>query len=121
MERNTIGCLRLLPPSTPQMGRRNRISSRSSLGWWAKALEGANGDWENADEFTPDVEGLKRFLEEKVPPWFDNRRKELSNRPPIRDQAYGEAHDPDKLERLGRDEVYLDRKLEPTLGMPFRL
>ena len=33
----------------------------------------------------------------------------------IREQAFGEALDPDKLERLGRYEVHLDRKLERML------
>ena len=39
----------------------------------------------------------------------------------IRDQAFGEALDPDKLERLGRYEVHLDRKLERMLTMLLRL
>jgi len=30
------------------------------------------------------------------------RRKELANRPLIREQAFGQSLDPDKLERLGR-------------------
>ena len=33
----------------------------------------------------------------------------MANRPLIREQAFGESLDPDKLERLGRYEVYLDR------------
>ena len=33
---------------------------------------------------------------------FENRKKELANRPLIGEQAFGEAHDPNKLERLGR-------------------
>ena len=57
----------------------------------------------------------------KVLPWFENRRTELTNRPLIREQAFGEALDPDKLERLGRYEVHLDRKLERILSMLFRL
>jgi hypothetical protein len=56
-----------------------------------------------------------------VPPWFENRKKELANRPPIREQAFGEALDPDKLERIGRYEVHLDRKLERMLTMLLRL
>jgi hypothetical protein len=56
-----------------------------------------------------------------VLPWFENRRTELTNRPLIRDQAFGESLDPDKLERLGRYEVHLDRKLERTLSMLIRL
>jgi len=54
-----------------------------------------------------------------VLPWFENRQKELANRPLIREQA--EALDPDKLERLGRYEVHLDRKLERMLTMLLRL
>ena len=55
-----------------------------------------------------------------VLPWFENRQKELANRPLIREQAFGEALDPDKLERLGRYEVHLDRKLERMLTMLLR-
>jgi hypothetical protein len=45
----------------------------------------------------------------------------LANRPLIREQAFGEALDADKLERLGRYEVHLDRKLERMLAMLLRL
>ena len=76
---------------------------------------------EDEQPATADVEGLRRFLEGEVLPWFDNRRKELDNRPLIREQAFGEALDPDKLERLGRYEIHLDRKLERMLAMLLRL
>jgi hypothetical protein len=46
---------------------------------------------------------------------------ELIHRPAVRDQAFGEALDPVKIERLCRYEVHLDRKLERTLTMLFRL
>jgi len=49
------------------------------------------------------------------------RRKELANRPLIREQAFGDAFDAGKLERLGRYEVHLDRKLERMLAMLIRL
>jgi hypothetical protein len=52
---------------------------------------------------------------------FENRKKELATRPLIREQAFGEALNPDKLERLGRYEVHLDRKLERVLAMLLRL
>ena len=71
---------------------------------------------EDEQPATADVEGLRRFLEDEVLQWFENRRKELANRPLIREQAFGEALDPDKLERLGRYEVHLDRKLERMLA-----
>ena len=49
---------------------------------------------------TADVEGLRRFLEGEVLPWFENRMKELANRP-LSASKFGEAHSPDKLERVG--------------------
>ncbi len=73
------------------------------------------------EPFTADAEGLRGFLESEVLPWFEARKKELANRPLIREQAFGESLDPDKLERLGRYEVHLDRKLERMLAMLVRL
>jgi hypothetical protein len=90
--------------------------------WWADTL--AHDPCELDEGETPataDAEGLRRFLEAKVLPWFETRKKELANRPLIREQAFGEALDPDKLERLGRYEVHLDRKLERMLAMLLRL
>ena len=71
-------------------------------------------------QITPEVV-KRRFLEEEVLPWVDMRRKELANRPLIREQAFGDALDPNKLERLGRYEVHLDRKFERVLAMLLRL
>jgi hypothetical protein len=91
-------------------------------GWWADVLASDPDELEEDEEpATADAEGLRRFLEEEVLPWLENRKKELANRPLIRDQAFGEALDPDKLERLGRYEVHLDRKLERMLAMLFKL
>jgi hypothetical protein len=53
--------------------------------------------------------------------FFAGNLGQLANRPLIRQQAFGEALDPDKLERLGRYEVHLDRKLERMLTMLLRL
>ena len=90
--------------------------------WWADTLARDPDELgEDEEPATADVEGLRRFLEGKVLPWFENRQKELANRPLIREQAFGEALDPDKLERLGRYEVHLDRKLERMLTMLLRL
>ena len=76
---------------------------------------------EDEQPLTADVTGLRRFLDDEVLPWFERRRKELANRPLIREQALGEALDPDKLERLGRYEVHLDRKLERMLAILLHL
>jgi hypothetical protein len=91
--------------------------------WWRDVLSGEVDQLSGDEEpyYTVDAAGLRRFLEEEVLPWFDTRRKELVNRPLIREQAFGEALSVDKLERLGRYEVHLDRKLERTLAMLFRL
>ena len=90
--------------------------------WWADTLARDPAELEEDEEpYTADAEGLRRFLEGEVLPWFDARKKELANRPLMREQAFGEALDPDKLERLGRYEVHLDRKLERTLAMLLRL
>ena len=65
--------------------------------------------------------GLVRLLKQAVLPSHRQRRTELKNRPLIRAQAFGEAIDPDRLEKLSRYEVHLDRKLERTLAMLIRL
>jgi hypothetical protein len=90
--------------------------------WWADLLARDPDELGGGEEpATADVEALRRFLEGEVLPGFENRKKELANRPLIREQAFGEALDPDKLERLGRYEVHLDRKLERMLTMLLRL
>jgi hypothetical protein len=71
----------------------------------------------NEDPATADVEGLRRFLEAEVLPWLEGRKNQLTNRHLIREQTFGEALDPDKLERLGRQEVHLDRILAMLLGL----
>jgi hypothetical protein len=90
--------------------------------WWETSLEGHPEDLDEDEKPpTPNAEGLQRFLENKLGPWYAQRRKELENRPLIRAQAFGEAFDIRKLERLGRYEVHLDRKLERILTMLLRL
>ena len=57
---------------------------------------------EEAEPATAVAECTRRFLEREIFPWYVNQNKELANRPLIREQAFGEAFDRDKLERLGR-------------------
>jgi hypothetical protein len=64
---------------------------------------------------------LRRFLETEIIPWYDNRRREIDNRPLIRAQAFGDAVAPGRLERLARYEIHLDRKLERTVAMLLKL
>ena len=89
--------------------------------WWEDVLACDPDELEEDEEpATADAECLNRFLERKGLSWYVTRKKELANRPLIREQAFGEAFDPDKLERLGRYEVHLDRKLERTLTILIR-
>jgi hypothetical protein len=89
--------------------------------WWAYVLHHPDESEDDKEAFSPDADGLHRFIEKRVLPRLETRRKELSNRPLIREQAFGEALDPDRLDRLARYEVHLDRKLERTLAMLLRL
>ncbi len=90
--------------------------------WWERQLgRELDEQEENEKPASADCAGLCDFLEGEVMAWFENRRMALTNRPLIREQAFGEALDPDKLERLGRYEVHLDRKLERMLAMLIRL
>jgi hypothetical protein len=90
--------------------------------WWKDTL-GLEPDelGAGAEPATADTEGLRNFLKATVLPWFENRRKELASLPLVRERAFGEALDADKLERLNRYEVHLDRKLERMLAMLLRL
>lgn len=90
--------------------------------WWSDYLTQETEELEDGDEpASPDRSGLRKFIEEEVLPWYENRKKEFANRPLIRDQAFGDSLQINKLERLGRYEVHLDRKLERMLSMLLRL
>jgi hypothetical protein len=90
--------------------------------WWEEQLGWNADDYEEGQiPYGADAESLRRFLETEILPWYEKRRQELENRPLIRAQAFGEAVDPHRLERLGRYEVHLDRKLERMLAMLFKL
>ena len=98
------------------------ILREDTRNWWVAMLSREPDELDEGEEpATGDADGLRRFLEGEVLPWIQTRRKGLANRPLIREQAFGEALDPDKLERLGRYEVHLDRKLERMLAMLLRL
>jgi hypothetical protein len=87
--------------------------------WSEETVE--DEDDEDVSGFTADRASLVRFLQTSVPPWYEARRNEFALRPMIREQALGEALDPNRLERLARYEVHLDRKLERMLAMLIRL
>lgn len=89
---------------------------------WAEQLTWKAEDYDSETApYSPTPDDLKRYLEVAILPWYEERRQELAAYPRVRAQALGEALDPDKLERLGRYEVHLDRKLERTLSTLLRL
>jgi hypothetical protein len=89
---------------------------------WLEELARSPDELEEGEKpATANVEGLRRFLEGEVQRWSDNRHNELATRPLIKEQAFAEAFDPDRLERLARYEVHLDRKFERVLAMLLRL
>ena len=56
--------------------------------WWADTLARDPEELDEGEEpATADTEGLRRFIETDVLPWFETRKKELANRPLIREQA----------------------------------
>jgi len=89
---------------------------RDALGMLAPGTR----DWWHDDERDETAAGLHEWLREVV---VDLKRRvvEVENRSAIREQTMGVALDPDRLDRLARYEVHLDRKLERTLGMLLRL
>jgi hypothetical protein len=90
--------------------------------WWEEQLGWSANDYEEDQiPYRADAESLRCFLEAEILPWYEKRRQELEYRPLIRAQAFGEAVDPNPLERLARYEVHLDRKLERMLAMLFKL
>lgn len=90
--------------------------------WWEHYLNSEPDEFDDEHQpATADSASLRQFLEGEVTTWYATRRKELVNRQLIREQAYGDAVDINNLERLGRYEVHLDRKLEKTLAMLIKL
>lgn len=80
---------------------------------WEDQLESDPEEVEEGESTAiADAAGLRQFLEGDVIPWHAARRRELDLRPIIREQALGEALDPNRLKRLARYEVHLDRKLD---------
>jgi hypothetical protein len=89
---------------------------------WGNQLSWEPDDY-GADEtaYAADAPSLLRFIETEIVDWYDRQREQIELRPRVRAQALGEALDPNKLERLGRYEVHLDRKFERTLSTLLRL
>jgi hypothetical protein len=119
----TEEALRQLHSSSPSAYSRALAALRDDTRtWWEEQLGWNTDDYDKGQiPYAADVDSLGRFLETEILPWNEKRRQELEHRPLIRTQAFGEAVDPNRLERLSRYETHLDRKLERMLAMLFKL
>jgi hypothetical protein len=119
----TEAAIRLLDsPSAEAYSRALAAVREDTREWWAEQLTWRREDYEEDEKpFRATAEDLLRFLQEKILPWYDERRSQLEHRPLVRAQAFGEAVDPERLERLARYEIHLDRKLERMLAMLLKL
>lgn len=89
---------------------------------WAEQLAWKPDDYDTGvTPYTADAPSLQRYLESEILPWYGQQRAQIAAQPLVKAQALGESLDPDKLERLGRYEVHLDRKFERTLSTLIRL
>lgn len=120
MTEKALGLLERLTPTA--YSRALGAVRDDTRAWWQEQLAWEPDDYdEDQAPYRADAESLRRFLESEVLPWYEKRRCELDHRPLIRAQAFGEAVDPHRLERLARYEVHLDRKLERTVAMLLKL
>jgi hypothetical protein len=122
-ERMTDQAVKILRTSrSAAYGQARAALPKATQAGWEEVLacEPNNLDSDEASA-TAARAGLLDFLERAVLPSHIQCRTELKHRPLIRAQALGATFDPDRLERLGRYEVHLDRKLESTLAMLIRL
>src|SRR5215471_5697106 len=119
----TEAALRILASPSPTAYSRAVAALRDDTrAWWEQQLGWQTGDDEEGEKpYQANAQGLRRFLQAEVLPWYEKRRQELAHRPLLRTQAFGEAVDPDRLERLARYETHLDRKLERMLAMLLKL
>ncbi len=92
-----------------------REDTRSS---WLECLEESDP---NDPTYKPTAKALDAWLRRHWTEWYDEPIAALEHRDAIREQAIGSAYTGQQLEVTARYEVHLDRKLERTLAMLFRL
>jgi hypothetical protein len=86
--------------------------------YWQECLAARRDD---GTAYAPTADMLKAWIERHWKEWYDGPIAELEHRDAIRDQALGIAYAAHDLDPPARYEVHLDRKLERTLAMLFRL
>ena len=86
--------------------------------YWLECLSERPDD---GPAYAPTADTLKAWINRHWKEWYDDPIAELENRDAIRNQALGAAYAAHDLDAPVRYEVHLDRKLERTLAMLFRL
>jgi hypothetical protein len=86
--------------------------------WWTEELEDREEEGRGPE---PTASALRDFLTDTVLPFHAERMMALRHRDLFRSQAFGMAVNRADLERLGRYETTLDRKLQRILGMLLQL
>ena len=86
--------------------------------YWLECLEDSSDD---DSSYRPTAKGLETWIRRHWTKWYEWPIAELEHRDAVREQAFGSAYATQRLEATARYEVHLDRKLERTLAMLFRL
>jgi hypothetical protein len=103
-----------------ELDERTRTSWQEQVAPEPEEMDDEDPD-EDSEPYAADATGLAEYLEHYVLPECAKQLTYVENRSVIRTQVLGEALDCNKLERLARYEVQLDRKLERMLAMLLRL
>jgi hypothetical protein len=104
-----------------ELDEQTRTSWQERLAREPKRKRDAKYPAEVSELLKADATSLKVYLDSFALPECVNQLICAENRSVFRTQVLGEALDCDKLERLGRYEIQLDRKLERMLAMLLRL
>ena len=86
---------------------------------WVANLEDCAEDPDQ--EYSANAESLAEWIEKETKPYLEQRLGTLNHLDAIREQAFGEAFIPHRLQNLARYETHLDRKLERMLAMLVKL
>jgi hypothetical protein len=84
-----------------------------SRDWWDSCVED--------EEYPATADGLEQFIREALEPICMRMEKEAKYQPAIKAQTLGEGLHPQRMEKLNRYEIHLDRKFERTLAMLLKL
>jgi hypothetical protein len=119
---SAIKALEILDDGNPEAyNRALAVVTRDILIEWFNYIQGQRQFPPPFGQKGSGSQDFKSFLSGEMLHINRNREIALEHRSVIRKQAFGETVDADRLEKLDRHEVHLDRKLERMLTMLMRL